>query len=102
MIIVAERAARLGTLGLFVARQRHTESVARFNRLLFERLPGSRAARERLVGQVVLVVPVLLADVARQINRGELTVGQGRRRVSGVVDFVTRALTMPEEEVDGA
>jgi len=93
MIIVAERASRLGTAGLFAARSRHTDSVARLNEMLFERLPGSRAARELLVARVVLVVPTLLADVAQQISRGQITVAQGRRRVAGIVEFVTRALT---------
>jgi AcrR family transcriptional regulator len=96
MIIVAERASRLGTAGLFAARQRHTDSVARFNRMLFERLSGSRAARELLVARTVLVVPTLLADLARQVNRDEITVAQGRRRVAGIIEFVSRALTAPE------
>jgi hypothetical protein len=95
MIIVAERASRLGTAGLFAARSQRTDSVARFNRMLLERLPGPRGTRELLVAQVVLVVPTLLADLARQINRGEITERQGRRRVAGIVDFVTRALTLP-------
>jgi AcrR family transcriptional regulator len=95
MIIVAERASRLGTAGLFAARSRHTDSVARFNRTLLARLPGSRGARELLVAQVVLTLPTLLADLARQINRGQITVAQGRRRVTGIVDFVTRALITP-------
>src|SRR5262245_2537091 len=96
MIIVAERATRLGTTGLFAAEQRHTDSVQRFNRMLFELLPGSRAERERLVGQAVLTVPTLLADVARAINRGELTAAQGKRCVRGVVEFVAGALMVSE------
>jgi AcrR family transcriptional regulator len=98
MIIVAERASRLGTAGLFAARQRHTDSVARFNLMLLKRLPGSRAARELLVAQVVLVVPTLLADLARQINREQMSEAQARRRVAGIVDFVTRALTTSDTQ----
>src|SRR5262249_2452188 len=93
MIIVAERASRLGTAGLFAARQRHTDSVARVNRTLLARRPGSRAAREPVSPRGALVVPTLLADVAQQINRGQITEAQGRRRVAGIVEFVTRALT---------
>jgi len=32
-------------------------------------------------------MPALLADIARAIDQGELTVAQDRRRVRGVVDF---------------
>jgi hypothetical protein len=35
-------------------------------------------------------MPALLADIARAIDQGELTVAQDRRRVRGVVDFVAR------------
>jgi AcrR family transcriptional regulator len=94
MIIVAERAGRMGTTGLFAARSLHTDSVQRLNRLLFELLPGSRAERERLVGQAVLTLATLLADVARAVNRDEITVRQGKRRVRGIVEFVVRALAM--------
>jgi len=93
MIIVSERAARLGTAGVFAARQPHSDSVERFNAILVNMVPGARAARERLVGNAVLTMSTLLADVARQINREQLTAATGRRRIDAIVDFVHSAIT---------
>jgi AcrR family transcriptional regulator len=93
MIIVAERAARLGSAGVFIARQPHTDSVRRLNGMLAALLAGPRAARERQVGMAVLTLSTLLADVARQINRNEITVTAGRRRIGDMTEFVARALT---------
>jgi hypothetical protein len=44
------------------------------------------------------VVPTLLADLARQINREQMSEAQARRRVAGIVDFVTRALTASDTQ----
>jgi AcrR family transcriptional regulator len=93
LIIVAERGTRLGTAGVFVARSRHTDSVARFNALLAARVPGTRAARQRSVARAVLTMSVLTADLARSVNRGELSAAAGRRRVGEVLDFVALALS---------
>jgi AcrR family transcriptional regulator len=92
IIILAEAAARLGTAGLFQAGQAHTDSIQRLNQLLMTVVPGTVAARRLRIGQAVLAVPVLLADIARDINRDALTVNQGRRRVRHVSAFVAGAL----------
>ena len=48
--------------------------------------------RRLRIGQAILSVPVLLADIARDINKHALTLAQGRRRVRHVTVFVTGAL----------
>jgi AcrR family transcriptional regulator len=92
IIILAEAAARLGTAGLFEAGQAHTDSIQRLNRLLMVVLSGTAAARRLRIGQAILAIPVLLADIARDINRAALTLAQGRRRVGHVTNFVAGAL----------
>ncbi len=58
-------------------------------------LTGPRAERQLRTGRATLAVPVLLGDIARDINRDALTVGQGKRRVRYVTAFVAGALTAP-------
>lgn len=93
IIILAEGATRLGTSGLYQAKGEHTDSVIRWIRHVEPHLTGSRAHRRLLIGQAILVVPVLMADIARGIDRDDLTVRQGLRRVSSVIDFVVHALS---------
>ena len=94
IVILAEAAARLGTAGLFEAGQAHTDSIQRLNRLLMAVLPGPAAARRLRIGQAILSVLVLLADIARDINKHAFTVAQGRRRVRHVTVFATGALAV--------
>ena len=93
-IIAAEATARAGTQGLFAVPRQHIDSVQRFIRMVTERVPGPPASRQLLAMRAVIVMAILLADIARLINQQELTVAQGKRRVAGIVDFVTRALTV--------
>lgn len=86
IVILAEASGRLGTAGLYRAEGAHTESVIRVVHLLNGLLPGPPATRRLRIGQAILIVPVLLADLARAVNREELTVNQARRRVSTVID----------------
>jgi AcrR family transcriptional regulator len=92
IIILAEAASRLGTSGLLHPQQAHTDSVQKLNAMLMSVLPGPSAQRQARIGHAVLTVPVLLADVARDINRHALSVNQGKRRVRFVTAFVSGAL----------
>lgn len=92
IVILAEAGARLGTEGLYKAERLHTQSLVRSIELLTPLLAGSAAAKRRRIGQAFVTVPVLLADLARDVNRDALTLTQARRRVPGVIDFVASAL----------
>ena len=61
-------------------------------------LPGSPAARRATIGRAILITPVLLADVARDIRRGRLTEAQGKRRIGSIVHFVASALQGSDDE----
>jgi AcrR family transcriptional regulator len=89
IIILAEAASRLGTAGLYQARGAHTDSVQRVAALMLPRLHGSTKTRRLLIGQAILTVPVLLADIARSINTGGLTLAQGKRRARETSNFIT-------------
>lgn len=86
IVILAEAGGRLGTAGLYRADSAHTSSIIRLVRMLEDLLRGPPPMCRLRIGQAILVVPVLLADLARAVNRNDLTVGQARRRVPTVTD----------------
>jgi AcrR family transcriptional regulator len=92
IVILAEASGRLGTTGLYRAEGLHTDSVIRCVEQLDPLLTGSPAARRTRMGQAILATPVLLADLARDINRGQLTLNQAKRRIPGVIEFISGAL----------
>lgn len=93
IIVLAEAVARLGTTELFQPGQAHTDSIQGLNRLLMTRLAGCEASRRLRIGQAILTVPVLLADIERDFNRGTLTITRGQRPVHTIGDVITAALT---------
>jgi AcrR family transcriptional regulator len=99
IVILAEAASRLGSIDLFRADGRYTDSVVRIADHLMRLLPGSTSARRETIGRAILVTPVLLADVARDIRRGRLTEAQGKRRLGSIVHFVASALHGRDESV---
>lgn len=92
LIVLGEAASRLGTAGLYRAERTHTDSLLRTYQHLDSLLAGGPARRRRVIGQAVLVIPVLLADLAREVNRGALTEQQARSRVRDITAFVSNAL----------
>lgn len=92
LCIVGEAAARVGTAGPRRRALEHSDSTERLVAMMYRELDGSPNARRTRVSQVILAMPVLLADVARAISRGELTLAQGKRRVPGVKQFLLGAL----------
>ncbi len=93
LVIHAELATRFGSGRLYAPTSIHTDSVPRMNDLIVLALGGSGVARLYFVEQANMVIPLLLADLARMVNRRDLTVGQAMHRVDDVVEFVTRGLT---------
>jgi AcrR family transcriptional regulator len=92
LVILSERATRLGSAGVYAGRGPIASSVQRANVLLDQIVPGRPDARRRRIGEMELVVPVLLADIARDINRRRLTVGVSSARVDCVIDLFIRGL----------
>jgi AcrR family transcriptional regulator len=95
LCIVGEAAARIGTAGHRRTSLEHSDSTRRLVELLYRQLDGPPAARRTRVAQVILAMPVLLADIARGISRGDITQAQGKRRVPGVRQFLLGALEAP-------
>jgi AcrR family transcriptional regulator len=92
LIVLAEAAMRMGTIDLTAPERTHVDSVMRVVRLMVPLLPGSPAERRRAVGSAMLTAVVLLADLARQINRGQVTLRASRRRVREISTTLTRSL----------
>ena len=92
LVILAQATPQVGTTGLFRPAREHLDSIQRLNAMLLELLDGSPSVRRLRISQAVLVVPVLLADIARDLDADALTTGQARRRVREVVAFVVGAL----------
>ena len=92
LIIVGVGAAHLGARRLMAVDLIHVDSMHRWNALFAANLAGSRAQRERRVGQALLTSAVLLGDVARDVNDNVITERQGRARVDDICRFVLRAV----------
>ncbi len=95
VIIVAEGSTRLGTTGLYLADQPHSDGLRRLNAHLARVVDGTRASRSLRIGQANLVAIVLLADIAREISHEQLSIAHGRRRVRGVIETVHGGLSGP-------
>lgn len=93
LVVLAESAARVGSMHVLDVDLPHVDSVHRVHEHLVQLLPGSRDRRRRMSTWAIVTTPVLLADIAREITRGRITVAQGKRQVGDVVDFLTSALS---------
>jgi hypothetical protein len=92
LIVLAEGAMRMGSIDLTAPDRVHVDSVRRFVRLMTPLLPGSQTERRRTIGSAMLTALILLADLARQINRGHVTPRASRRRVREISATVARSL----------
>jgi AcrR family transcriptional regulator len=92
LIVAAESATRLGAAGLPAIEREHDSSVHRVIDLLDARLPGSPRARQLLIGQTMLTILVLLADIAREVNCGTITTSQAKRRARSVITYTADAV----------
>jgi AcrR family transcriptional regulator len=99
LVVLAEAATRLGATGLSDPDRSHVENLLRVRDHLVRSIPGPRAQRRRTVGRAMLMIGVLVADVAREINRGELTIAGSRRRVREVSALITRSLGGDDDRV---
>jgi AcrR family transcriptional regulator len=97
LVVAAESASRVGSAGLYAIDRAHNTSALRVMALLDERLPGSAASRRLVIGQTSLTILVLLADIAREITAGEITVAQGRRRARSVIVYTADAINRRRE-----
>jgi AcrR family transcriptional regulator len=90
LLILAERGARAGTPA-FIAASRGLEldGIARANALLFGMLGKSPELRQRRIAEVELTAPLLLADIARDINRRAIRVRDSDQRVESVIELMT-------------
>ena len=92
LIVAAEAMGRVGAARLHAIQRQHDDSARRVIDLLDQRLPGGPQTRHLLIGQMMLVSFVLLADVAREVNRGQITAAQAKRRGRTVATFGAEAL----------
>jgi AcrR family transcriptional regulator len=92
LIVLAEAAMRMGSIDLTAPDRIHVESVGRFVTLMTPLLDGSAAERRRTIGSAMLTALILLADLARQINRGQATIRASRRRVREISATIARSL----------
>jgi AcrR family transcriptional regulator len=92
LIVAAESASRVGAARLHAIEREHDSSVHRVVTLLDQRLPGSIQARHLAIGQTMLTIMVLLADIARDVDAGAITASQGTRRARSVIAYTTDAI----------
>jgi AcrR family transcriptional regulator len=92
LIILAERAMRLGSVGIAAAQVADADSALRANTLLHNLLPGDDDTRRLRIGQSQLAGAALLADAARDLNAKRLAVRQRHNRVRTVIDFISAGL----------
>ena len=92
LIILSEVTFRTGSERAYAPSEPDSSSVVRLNEMLFERIAGSRARRRHRIGEFDLMVAILVADIARSVNRGDQSVAQGRRRVRELIGPLTAAL----------
>lgn len=92
VIILRDTTFRMGASAVLPSGAAHLSSMVRVRDHLNVLLPGGRAARQILFQQAALTGGVLVADIAVDINSGTVSPRQGTARLTGVVDFVARAL----------
>lgn len=95
LVVLAEAATRLGSTNLLTADRAHVDSIHRLGARLLEQLPGPTPRRRRTINRAILIMPILLADIARELNHGDVTNRQTASRVTEVVDFITSSLCVP-------
>jgi AcrR family transcriptional regulator len=99
LIVLAEAATRLGADNFLLADRRHLDSVHRLSAHLERLLTGPLGQRRRTIGRIILVTPVLLADIARAIDNGRISHQGATRHVSEVVRLLTRSMTLADQSV---
>jgi AcrR family transcriptional regulator len=92
LIVLAEAATRLGASNSLLADRRYVDRVQRLGAHLVRLLAGPRGERRRTIGRVILVTPVLLADIGRAIDKGDISQHGAARQVSEIVRFVTMSM----------
>src|SRR5262245_27442485 len=92
LIINSELAARVGGAGLVAASGKYADGLERANTRFLELLTGEPALCRQRLGEIELAAPVLIADIARDINRRALTVRASAARVESVVDLMTNGI----------
>jgi AcrR family transcriptional regulator len=92
LIIMGELAAREGGAGLVGAGGKYADGLQRVNHQLLGLLPGDDTTRRRRLGEIELIAPILIADIARDINRRSLTVRASTLRVDSVIDLMTNGM----------
>jgi AcrR family transcriptional regulator len=92
LIIMGEVAARQGGAGLVAASGKYTDGLERANRRLLELLTSDNATRRRRLGEIELIAPILIADIARDISRRALTVRASAQRVDSVIDLMINGM----------
>lgn len=92
LIIAGERAARLGAVALLEAQAASGGNAETIDAMLLRRVGGSKPQRQLTVGWANLTIAVMLADVARAVNRDELSVRSAGRRADDATAFVAAAL----------
>lgn len=93
LIVLAEAATRLGSTNLLRADRTHVDSTHRLAALLLEQLTGPLPRRRRTINRAILVMPVLLADIARDINNDVASQSAAARQVNEIIRFISDALT---------
>lgn len=96
LVILAEAAGRHGAAALFDGVDvPHLDSTRRLNNMLLELLDGPIARRRERIGDAVLVATVLLADIAREVERGAISDREVRRRTRSLARTVAAVLLVP-------
>lgn len=105
LIILAEVMARNGLEALWDPKRDATsESLAQLNALIGKQIvePTTESQRRRRVGNVILMVFALLADIARAVESGAITNDTAVLRAYEVEDIATAALQAPFRSESGS
>jgi len=92
IVILAERAARGGTAAFISPDGLELDSISRCNRLIWSLVGGNDAERRLRIAEVELTGPVLLADIARDIERGSLASADVAGRVGSMMELMAAGL----------
>jgi AcrR family transcriptional regulator len=96
LVILAEAVTRFGAADAFDALEvPELDSARRLNNMIVDVLEGPLEARRLRVGQSIVIGTVLLADIARGVDRGIVPARTVRKRVRSVVALVAAALRAP-------
>jgi AcrR family transcriptional regulator len=92
LVINGEISARVGAAGIAAARAKYADGLERANTRLIELLSGNLASRRQRLGEIELMAPILVADIARDINRRALTVRASQQRVESITGLMVNGL----------